>query len=362
MVTDTDLVSPGVLVVDLDALARNYRALRDAAAPATCGAVVKASAYGLGATPVTRRLWEEGCRHYFVATAREGAELRNVLPEARIFVFEGVIEGSANGVLEHGLVPILNSIKQIGIWRRVGAGRPAAIHFDTGMSRLGLDHAEVRQASDAGWLRDLDLRCVLTHLACADVPSHPLNARQVRYFARLAGLLPGVRTSIGGSAGTLLGPEYRGDLVRPGIALYGGSPFANGASPMEPVVTLKATVLQTRTVSTQRTVGYGATHTARAGARLATVGGGYADGYPRALGNRGAAFISGTKAPVVGRVSMDMITLDVSDVPAVDVRPGDAVELLGRNVLLDDLARAAGTIGYDILTGLGPRWERIYLP
>ena len=226
------------------------------------------------------------------------------------------------------------------------------------MLRLGLADTELREVSRAGLLEELDLRYAFTHLACADVPSDPLNARQVRHFGDWLARLPEVRTSIGGSAGILLGPEYHGDLVRPGIALYGGNPFAGGDSPMEPVVTLEGIVLQTRTVSRQQTVGYGA----RSGTRLATVGVGYADGYPRALGNRGVASIAGTEARVVGQISMDLITLDVSGLPPAEVRPGDTVELLGRNVLLDDLARKAGTISYEILTGLGPRWQRRYLP
>ena len=356
------LQSPGVLTVDLDALARNYGVLREAAAQAVCGAVVKADAYGLGVGPVAGRLWDEGCRHFFVATAQEGMKLRTLLPEARIFVFEGVLEGSAAGIIGTELIPVLNSIEQVRCWRGVGADRPAAIHLDTGMSRLGLSEAEVHQARGAGLLRGMELEYALTHLACADLPSHQLNARQVRDFARLLTLLPEVRTSIGGSAGLLLGPDFQGDLVRPGIALYGGSPFANGDSPMEPVVSLEGIVLQTRSVARQQTVGYGATYSVRPGARLATVGVGYADGYPRALGNRGVAFVAETRVRVVGRVSMDLITLDVSGLAPAEVQPGDTVELLGRRVLLDDLARAAGTIGYEILTGLGARWQRRYLP
>ena len=362
MAADTELSSPGVLTVDLDALARNYRTLCEAAAQAACGAVVKANAYGLGVGPVAGRLWDEGCRDFFVATAREGGELRGVLPRARIFVFEGVGKGNAAGVIDSGLIPVLNSIEQVRHWRTAGADRPAAIHLDTGMSRLGLTGAEVREAGGTGLLDQLELQYAFTHLACADVPTDPMNARQVREFAELLALFPEVRTSIGGSAGILLGPEFQGDLVRPGIALYGGNPFAGGDSPMEPVVALEGLVLQTRTVARQRTVGYGARHTVRPGTRLATVGAGYADGYPRALGNRGVAFVAGTGVPVVGRVSMDLITLDVSGLPPAEVRPGGTVELLGRNVLLDDLARKAGTIGYEILTGLGPRWQRRYLP
>ena len=362
MAADTETSSPGVLTVDLDALARNYLALSKAAAQSTCGAVVKANAYGLGMGPVSMRLWEEGCRHFFVATAQEGIELRALLPGAQIFVFEGVPEGHAAGMTDAGLVPILNSIEQIRYWRTLAPGHPSAIHLDTGMTRLGLSDEQVREAGRTGLIAGLELDYALTHLACAETPAHPLNARQVQEFKALLTHFPGIGTSIGASAGILLGPDFQGDLVRPGIALYGGCPFASGANPMEPVATLRATVLQTRTVSTQRTVGYGATHTVRSGARLATVGAGYADGYPRALGNRGVAFAAGTEVPVVGRVSMDLITLDVSGIAAADVQPGDTVELLGPNVLLDDLARAAGTIGYDILTRLGPRWQRRYIP
>ena len=359
---DSESLSPGVLTVDLDALARNYRALRAAAAQAACGAVVKANAYGLGVGPVAGRLWDEGCRHFFVATAGEGIELRGLLPRARIFVFEGVREGSASGVMEAKLIPVLNSIGQIRHWRTAGAGQPAALHLDTGMSRLGLTDADVREVGRTRSLEGVELRYALTHLACADEPSHPMNARQLRDFAHLLESLPEVETSIGGSAGVLLGPEFHSDLVRPGIALYGGNPFANGGSAMEPVVTLEGIVLQTRTVRRPQTVGYGATRTVRAGARLATVGVGYADGYPRALGNRGVAFFAGIEVPVVGRVSMDLITLDVSGLAPGAIRPGDRVELLGRNVPLDDLARAAGTIGYEVLTGLGSRWQRRYVP
>lgn len=361
MAADTELSPPGVLTVDLDALARNYRALRKAAAQSTCGAVVKANAYGLGVGPVARRLWDEGCRHFFVATAREGVELRALLPEAHLYVFEGVHERGSGCVIDSELIPVLNTVGQIRHWRTVGAGRAAAIHLDTGMSRLGLTEAEAREVSRTGLLDGLELRYALTHLACADVPTHPLNARQVRDFGDLLALMPRVGTSIGGSAGILLGPEYHGDLVRPGIALYGGCPFADGGNPMEPVVTLEGVVLQTTTAARQQAVGYGATHTVRPGTRLATVGAGYADGYPRALGNRGVAIVGGTEVPVVGRVSMDLITLDVSGLAPAEAQPGDTVELLGRNLLLDDLARTAGTIGYEILTGLGPRWQRRYL-
>ncbi len=360
--TPTTHASPGYLTVDLDALARNYHSLQAMAAPAECGAVVKANGYGLGMAPVARRLSEEGCRHFFVASANEGASLREVLPEARIYVFEGVLEGGEASLLEVNLIPVLNSLDQIRRWKAVGGGRTAVVQIDTGMSRLGLSAREVEEASATGLLDGIDLDYVATHLACADEPSHRLNSEQLERFETLRRKLPEAKTSIGSSPGTLFGPASRGDLVRPGIALYGGNPFVSGDNPMEAVATLEAVILQIREVTEPVTVGYGATFTAEPPTRLATVSAGYADGYPRSLSQCGVGFLAGTEVPVVGRVSMDMITLDVSAVAPEAARPGDLVELVGPNVPLEDVAAAAGTINYEILTGLGPRWRRRYLP
>lgn len=360
--TPTTHASPGYLTVDLDALARNYHSLRTMAAPAECGAVVKANGYGLGMAPVAGRLSEEGCRHFFVASANEGASLREVLPEARIYVFEGVLEGGEASLLEVNLIPVLNSLDQIRRWKAVGGGRTAVVQIDTGMSRLGLSAREVEEASATGLLDGIDLDYVATHLACADEPSHRLNSEQLERFETLRRKLPEAKTSIGSSPGTLFGPASRGDLVRPGIALYGGNPFVSGDNPMEAVATLEAVILQIREVTEPVTVGYGATFTAEPPTRLATVSAGYADGYPRSLSQCGVGFLAGTEVPVVGRVSMDMITLDVSAVAPEAARPGDLVELVGPNVPLEDVAAAAGTINYEILTGLGPRWRRRYLP
>ena len=357
-----DFATPGILTVDLDALAGNYHALRSVAAPAACGAVVKANAYGLGVEPVAQRLWDEGCRHFFVASGKEGLELRDILPRARIFVFEGVVAGWASRLMDAELMPVLNSVEQIRRWKATAAAMPASVHLDTGMSRLGLSGSDVRLLRETALLEGMNLEYALTHLACADESSHAMNAAQIVRFAELRRFLPEMKTSIGGSAGILSGSAFRGDLVRAGIALYGGNPFGGGENPVEPVVTLDGVVLQTRSSISPQTVGYGATYTAEAAARLATVGAGYADGYPRSLGNRGFASVAGTRVPVVGRVSMDMITLDVSGVATEHVQPGTMVELLGSNVLLDELARAAGTIGYELLTRLGPRWQRRYEP
>jgi alanine racemase len=352
----------GVLVVDLDALARNYAKLRRLAAPAECAAVVKADAYGLGLERVALRLVREGCRHFFVANEAEGIALRALLPDASIYVFAGPDEGAERAFRAARLTPVLNALEQVERWVRDGAG-PAVLHIDTGMSRLGLTAEEVEALAGPreDLVRALEIEYVMTHLACADEPEHPLNRRQLDAFARLRRRVPAAKTSIGNSAGILLGGEHCGDLVRPGIGLYGGNPRVAGPNPMEPVVTLEGRILQIRAVPEATTVGYGATHVATPPCRLAVVGVGYADGYPRGLGNRCAAAFAGHRLPVVGRVSMDLLCLDASAVPPSQISAGDYVELLGPTVLLDEVAAAADTISYEILTGLGPRVARRYL-
>ncbi len=353
------------MTVDLDALARNYRLLRNSATPAKCGAVVKANAYGLGVEAVANRLFEEGCRQFFVANATEGIELRQQFATAEIYVLAGAQAGEERSLREANLTPVLNSHEQIVRWVELGDAKryPAAIHIDTGMTRLGLDARELNQlALDERILEGLEIAYVITHLACADEPSSRLNQEQLDAFEQLRARLPAARTSVGNSAGLLTANQYRGDLVRPGIALYGGNPFVDAANPMETVVTLLAPVLQVQEVTRAKTVGYGATHRVEPPARLATIGVGYADGIPFALGNRGEAFVSNTRVPIVGRVSMDLISLDVSAVPRQDMYPGAMVELVGSNLLLDEVAAAAGTISYELLTGIGARWERRYLP
>jgi alanine racemase len=350
----------GIVVVDLDAVARNYATLRSAAAPAECAAVVKANAYGLGFPPVVRRLFGEGCRSFFVATLSEGQALRSVLPEARIYVFEGVIDGGQQALAEAALIPVLNSIEQIGLWR--GLRRSAVLHFDTGMSRLGLSAAEADELGrNEALLEGVEIEYLMTHLACADEPAHALNREQLRRFAVLRQRWPDVPTSAGNTAAALLGPEYCGDLARCGIGLYGGNPFIDRDNPMQPVVTMRARILELRTVDRAVTVGYGATYAAEPPARLAVVGVGYADGYRRCLGNRAVAAVNGTRVPVVGRISMDLLCLDVSAVATQDLRVGQWVELIGTAVPLDEVAAVAGTISYEILTGLGTRLQREYV-
>ncbi len=348
------------LTVDLDALARNYRRLRDAAAPAECGAVVKANAYGLGVEPVARRLAREGCRTFFVASLAEGVELRGFLPSAEILVFEGLLPGGADALEAARLVPVLNSLEQVRAW--AGRRTPAALHIDTGMSRLGLSAADVAAlAADRGLLARVELSTVMTHLACADETEHPLTERQLERFDVLRRQLPAARTSIGNSAAAFRGARYCGDLARPGIGLYGGNPFVGRESPVECVATLRGRVLQVRSVDEACTVGYGATYDARPPARLAVIGAGYADGYPRALGNRSFASFGGTRLPVVGRVSMELLCLDVSALPEGAPAAGDWVELIGPNVPIDELATAADTISYELLTRFGQQIRRVYL-
>jgi alanine racemase len=350
---------PATVRIDLDALARNYRLLLARAKPGECAAVVKADAYGLGLERVARRLLREGCRRFFVATLAEARELRALAPDVEIGVFEGALASTADALVELEARPVLNALEQLERWR--GKGR-ALLHVDTGMNRLGLREADVAAlAKRADAFAGIELDFVMTHLACADEPEHPLNAEQLARFEQLRALLPRARTSIGNSAGTLTDAARRGDLARPGIALYGGNPFSDRPNPMEAVVTLTAPIHQLHEIGEPATVGYGATYVANPPARIAVVGIGYADGYPRSLGNGGTAAVAGQRVPVVGRVSMDLIALDVAVVPRDAVRVGDAVELIGPTVELDEVAAAAGTISYEILTGLGTRLVREYV-
>lgn len=356
--------SPGLLSIDLDALARNFETLRRAAEPGRCGAVVKADAYGLGMAPVAATLYAEGCRDFFIANVAEGERLRAQLDDARIYVLAGIEPGTAARVRAARLAPVLNSLPQLHEWMDAGASSddPVIIHIDTGMSRLGMSQAEVEQlAADAGRLEKLDIAYVATHFACADEPAHPLNAEQRKRFDALRGLLPACPICVDNSASVLGDRLASGDLVRPGIALYGGNPFVDRANPSVAVVDVASPILQVRDVVEPVTVGYGATHNVKPPARLATIGVGYADGYPRALGNCARVSVAGHDAPVVGRVSMDLTTIDVTGLPDALVVPGTLVELIGKHVSLDDVAAAADTISYEILTGLGPRWQRRYV-
>lgn len=355
----TGLMTPAVLEVDLDALAANYRTVLAVAAPSRVAAVLKANAYGLGIGPVAHRLAREGCEAFFISSLSEGLELRAILPAARIYV----LEGAAGAVAEcraAALIPVLNTMPEVQEWVQDAPDCAAALQVDTGMTRVGLDPEDVDALAAQGVWDQCRLALVMTHLACADDPSHPLNAAQVEQFARVCRHFKGVATSIGNSAGTWLGPAYRGDVVRPGLALYGGQPLLSGPSPVIPVVRFTARVLQVRTLRQERTVGYGATVQLPAGSIVATIGAGYADGLPRALGNRGCAYLNGQRVPIIGRVSMDLITLDVSLLGESGCAVGDEAELIGHHVRLEAVAAAADTVSYEILTQLSSRLPRRY--
>ncbi|MDA8233162.1 MAG: alanine racemase [Magnetospirillum sp.] len=356
-----------VLTIDVDAVAANWRLCRDRALPARCAAVVKADAYGLGAERIAPALAAEGCREFFVATIDEGIGLRRILPESAIFVLCGPLAGAEGDLVGHRLVPVLNSLEQIGLWRdaaaRHGAALAAAIHADSGMTRLGLEAREVGAlTADPALLAGIRPVLALSHLACADDRSAAMNGAQRDLFTRLAASLPeGMPRSLAASSGIFLGAAYHLDMVRPGSALYGINPTPGHSNPMRPAVRLEARILQVRDVDTPMTVGYGATHQIARKGRVATVAVGYADGWLRSLGNRGHGVIEGVRVPVVGRISMDLTTFDVSALPADTVRPGAMIELIGPSHDADAVAAEAGTIGYEILTALGRRYARVHV-
>lgn len=349
------------ITIDLSALAANYAQLRQRAPRAEVAAVVKANAYGLGVGPVAARLVAEGCRTFFVGTLNEGIELRTAQCNARIYVLNELPADSVPLFLRHQLLPVLNTVADVRKWARQAAGAPAAVQIDTGMSRSGLEEPEFAQLCQDSWLRStLNLVLLLSHLACADEPARSLSVEQLERFERVRQHWPGLAWSLANSAGIFLGARYHGDLVRPGIALYGGRPLASGANPMSEVVRVEGQVLQIRAIREPVSVGYGATRQVLPPARIATVGVGYADGYPRVLGNRGYAVHAGQPAPLIGRVSMDLLTLDVSAAAHAELAVGDCVELLGGGVPLEDAAALAGTVNYELLTNLSRRAQRIY--
>ena len=350
-------VTDSRLTIDLDALAANYETLRALAGGAEIAPVVKADGYGLGAATVAVRLHAEGARTFYVARIAEGEALRDALNgrPAEILVLDGAAPGAPPRLHAAALTPLLNSPEQVALWRREGGGRPAALHVDTGMNRLGLTLEEAERVAGSG---DLRLSLVMSHLACADEPEHPLNARQLAAFREARALFPDVRASLANSAGVFLGPEYAFNMARPGISLYGGGPTGRPDARLRPVATLEAPILQVRDVPAGETVGYGATFTADRPLRAAILAAGYADGVLRAGSSRSFAAVNGQRTPVIGRISMDLIAVDVTDAPA---SPGDLVQLFGPEVPIDEVAVASDTLAYELLVRLAPRLERRYL-
>lgn len=355
-----------VLAIDLAALVANWCDLAARVAPAECAAVVKADGYGLGAVPVARALWQVGARSFFVADIEAGVRLRAALPDARIIVLHGVPAGTQDEIAAQGLVPVLSTLAEIDRWRghaaRLNRKLPAIIHIDTGMNRLGLPIQELDRVRNdlPSLLAGLDLQAWMSHLACADHPEHPLTAEQRRLFLDALKGLPEAPRSLGNSAGIFHGRDYHFDLVRPGIALYGPNPAPWAENPMRPVIRLLGRILQVRDVPAGVTVGYDATHRVTRAGRVAALGLGYADGYPWSLAGKGHVMVAGLPCPIIGRVSMDLLTVDVSEVPEQHLAVGGWAEVIGPSRDVDQVAREAGTIGYEILTRLGSRYHRVY--
>jgi alanine racemase len=347
-------MTSALLTIDLDALARNYRFLRDRAGVEAAPAV-KADGYGLGALDVSRRLLAEGARTFYVARLTEGEALRAALGHGPVIqVLDGATGGSVARLLEADLTPVINSLEQAARWRAEARGRPATLHVDTGMNRLGVTLAEARGL--AGWD---GVELVISHLACGAQPGHPMNGRQLAVFREARELFPAARASLSSSGGIFLGPDYAFDQVRPGVSLFGGGPQDVADDRIAPVATLEAPILQVRDVSVGDTIGYGGAFQAATPTRVAILAAGYADGVLRSSHPEGRVWFDGAPRRMLGRVSMDLIAVDVTG--CMTARAGAMVELLGPNLLIDDAAAAAGTTAYELLTRLSPRAERRYL-
>ena len=368
--------APLRLTIDLSAIVENWRDMARRSGRARAGAVVKADAYGLGIEDVGAALYEAGVRDFFVAVAEEGATLCNFAPEARIFVLSGIWPGREAIFFDNDLVPVIASEEQLAFWLGVLAevgDYPYALHVDTGFNRLGVPLEDaLALADDASRPASFSPVLVMSHLHSGDNPDSLLNRQQLESFRRVAAAFEGIESSLSSSAGIFLGEDYHFDLTRPGIALYGGEAVNAVRNPMRPVVTAQARIIQIRTARQGDTVSYGGTYQLTRESRLAIVSAGYADGYLRSLSGSGlplrqvvreGAFghVAGRRVPVVGRITMDMTIFDVTDIPENEIRAGDYVELFGDNIALDDVARAGGTIGYELLTGLGLRYERRYV-
>ncbi|WEQ56917.1 alanine racemase [Komagataeibacter nataicola] len=355
------------LEIDLDAIAANYRLLDARTGAATCAAVVKADAYGLGADRVAPVLEQAGARVFFVAHLEEGIRLRpHVSPAARIFVLHGPMPGTEALFTHHALLPVLNSMEQVARWRAHAAqahkALPAALQVDTGMSRFGLSEGDVATlAQTPGLLDGIDTKLVMSHLACADTPENPANAMQRDRLRAMAARLPAAPWALSASSGIFLGPDYHFNLVRPGAALYGLAPNAQAPNPLRPTVRLRARIVQRRAIGAGDGVGYGLTWHATGPRRIATLGIGYADGFLRSGANGGGcAWLGDYRLPILGRISMDSTTVDVNDVPESVLDAATHVDMIGPRRSVDDVAHDAGTIGYEVLTALGSRFHRTY--
>ncbi len=364
------------LTVDLTAMTDNWKDLSRRSGKARTAAVVKADAYGTGIEDAGEALYLAGARDFFVATVDEGVTLRLYAPDARIFVLSGIWPGTERRFFENDLVPVISSEEQLAFWMAVLADYgdyPCALHVDTGFNRLGIDMDEaIALADDVSRPASFAPVLVMSHLACGDDHSSPMNRQQLESFRRVSAAYEGIDSSLSASAGIFLGSDYHFDLTRPGISIYGGEAVNGMANPMRPVVMAEARVIQVRTVKAGQSVSYGRAMQLTRDSRLAVVSAGYADGYMRSQSSGGVplrqtipqgghGFIAGRKVPVAGRITMDLTIFDITDLSENAVTAGDYVELFGSNVAVDDVARSAGTIGYEILTSMGLRHERQYI-
>ena len=371
-----ELETGGILTIDLAAIVKNWKAIAQRVVPADCAAVVKADAYGCGIDMVAAALAKAGCATFFVAHLAEARHVRAVVPDAVIYVLNGFPPGTAPAFAEINARPVIGSVAEFIEWDAYRTATQwrggAALHFDTGMNRLGFAIEEAPIFTARVKMPNHGISLIMSHLACADTPSHPLNARQIAAFRDLRFMFRGTPTSLANSSGIFLGPAAHCDMVRPGAALFGVNPTPATQNLMEPVVSLKARIAQVRTVPRGETVGYGATWTAARATRVAIVSVGYGDGYPRAARSAkgsikpgakpaksdAVALIANRRCAMVGRISMDLMAFDITGLPEDLVRRGTHATLIGDGITVDDVARWSGTIGYEVLTGLGRRYRR----
>ncbi len=370
--SDGPLADPetgGTLTVDLDAIEANWRTLAHKVLTAECAAVVKANAYGLGLEPVTAKLVKAGCKTFFVADIAEARRARTPAPEATIYVLNGFSPEAGTAFAELNAQPVINSTAELAEWDAFVTAQDwhggAAIHVDTGMNRLGISAEEAAALALRLQRENHGITLLMSHLACAEIADHPLNANQIRLFRELRMLYHGVPASLANSSGIFLGDSAHFDMARPGAALYGVNSTPGRANPMRSVVELTGRILQVRKVQQGETVGYGAAWAPRRASRIAVVALGYADGLLRAASGTdrkqgGAAIVAAKRCPIVGLISMDLVCVDVTDLADGAVRRGDTATLIGENIPVDEVAASAGTIGYEILVRLGPRCHLVY--
>jgi alanine racemase len=359
----------GILTIDLAAIEANWRALSRRAMPSECSAVIKADGYGCGIEPVASQLAKAGCKTFFVADLGEARRVRSVASEATIYVLNGLLPGTAAAYPELRARPVIGSLVELAEWDAFVTANQwhggAALHVDTGMNRLGVSANEAAALAPRIRSENHGITLLMSHLACSEATEHPLNERQIQLFREVRILYRGIPSSLANSSGIFLGNAAHCDMVRPGVALYGVNPTPGHSNPMSPVIRLDAHIVQVRTVAKGETVGYDAAWTAKRETKLAVAAVGYADGYLRAssssdLAPGGDAIVAGQRCPLAGRVSMDLLAIDITDLPEGAARRGDFATLIGDEISVDDVANKAGTIGYEVLTSLGRRYHRVY--